>query len=95
MKFQNIFIAAAFAEETGDDGTVEETTCLTDELRYYFLSLDDLLLGVKVMENRTKIDNALFLDAEQPLLLFQMFASPSNQLWSMMKIQNLNSKDIP
>ena len=36
MKFQNIFIAAAFAEETGDDGTVEETTCLTDELRYYF-----------------------------------------------------------
>jgi len=34
MKFQNIFIVAAFAEETGDDGTAEETTCLTDELRY-------------------------------------------------------------
>ena len=34
MKFQNIFIVAAFAEETGDDGTFEETTCLTDELRY-------------------------------------------------------------
>ena len=35
MKFQNIFIVAAIAEETGgDDGTFEETTCLTDELRY-------------------------------------------------------------
>lgn len=33
MKFQNIFIVAAFAEETGDDGTAEET-CLTNELRY-------------------------------------------------------------
>ena len=36
MRFHNIFIAAALADENGDDGTVEETTCLTDELRYYF-----------------------------------------------------------
>ena len=34
MRFHNIFIAAALADENGDDGTVEETTCLTDELRY-------------------------------------------------------------
>ena len=38
MKFQNIFIAAAIAEENAggdDDATVEEATCLTDELRYF------------------------------------------------------------
>ena len=34
MKFQNIFISAALAQDTTELPPPEETTCLTDELRY-------------------------------------------------------------
>ena len=49
MKFQKICVVAALAEGTTElpptelpstELPPEETTCLTDELRYYFLDLD-------------------------------------------------------